>query len=390
MADPVVDFGAMQKHKARVVKTLTSGVRSLLRRQEVEQLNGRARIVGPGELSVRNSEGGTKVRFSDLIIATGSVEASMPNVSLDGECVVSSRRALEFKSVPDRMVVVGAGYIGLELGSVYARLGSSIVVVEIMDRVVPEMDREMAETAGKLLGEQGLDIRLGCRVTEVVRSNGGATVHYVSRDGEERIETDRVLVAVGRRPAIRKLGLGRIGLAPDKRGFIPVDAGMRTGVPHVYAIGDVVPTPMLAHVAMDEGAVAAERIAGRRSSMQYHAVPSVVYTAPELASVGLQEEEAAERGKIKVGRFPFRGNGRARARDDLEGWVKVIADADTDVILGVHCVGPDAGHLIHEAVVAMEYGGYAEDLALAIHSHPTLSEAFKEAALAVHGRALHI
>lgn len=386
-----VDFTAMQKHKAKTVKMLTGGVRSLLKKHKVKVHEGEARFVGPGKVEVTAADGQTTVlEAANVIIAAGSVEVELPPVPFDGDRVVSSRGALDFADVPKRLVVVGGGYIGLELGSVYNRLGSDVVVLEMMDRILPEMDAELAATAKKLFSDQGLSIHVGARVTGVDLSGEGATVRCAVGKDEVEIETDRVLVSIGRKPATAGLNLEAVGLETDERGFITVDHGMRTGIPGLYAIGDVVSTPMLAHVAMDEGVVAAECIAGQVAAMEYHAIPAVVFTHPELASVGLKEDEAEMRGEIKVGRFPFRGNGRARARNDIEGWVKIIADAETDEILGVHCVGPDAGHLIHEAVVAMGYHGYAEDLGLTVHAHPTLSEAFKEAALAVDGRALHI
>jgi len=386
-----VDFAAMQRHKAKTVKMLTGGVRSLLKKHKVQIYEGEARFAGPGKVDITDDEGNiTALEAANIIIATGSVEVELPPVPFDGDRIVSARGALDFDDVPKRLVVVGGGYIGLELGSVYNRLGSDVVVLEMMDRILPEMDTELATTAQKLFSDQGLSIHVGARVTGVDLSDGGATVRCAVGEDEVEIETDRVLVSIGRKPATAGLNLEAVGLETDERGFITVDHGMRTGVSGLYAIGDVVSTPMLAHVAMDEGMVAAECIAGRVAAMEYHAIPAVVFTHPELASVGLKEDEAEMRGEIKVGRFPFRGNGRARAKNDVEGWVKIIADAETDEILGVHCVGPDAGHLIHEAVVAMGYNGYAEDLGLVVHAHPTLSEAFKEAALAVGGRALHI
>ena len=387
-----VDFATMQRYKYQVVKALTTGVRGLLKRHGVKQLDGTARFMAPGVLDVQSpKEPSLTVCVDNVIIATGSVPLALPGVPFDDNVVISSRRALELETVPDRLVVIGAGYIGLELASVYSRLGTEVVVLEMMDRVLPDMDAEVAALAHKLLGQQGLDIRLGARVIAVDVEGDSARVRYSVKDGEAAVEAPFVLVSVGRCPATDGLGLDVVGLEVDDLGFIMVDHGMRTGVPGIYAIGDIITSPMLAHVAMDEGIVAAECIAGRAAAMEYDAIPAVVFTHPELASVGLHEDEAELRGhNLKVGRFPFRGNGRARARDDMEGWVKVIADADTDVILGVHCVGPEAGHLIHEAVVAMGYGGYAEDLAVTVHAHPTLSEAFKEAALAVDGRPLHI
>ena len=387
-----VDYPRMQAHKKKTVQMLTRGVAGLLRRAEVDVIEGTGRLAGPGTVNVELSAGGTQVvRADNIIIATGSVPAAVPSIPFDGKLVVSSREALDFAEIPGQLVVVGAGYIGLELGSVYARLGSKVIVLEMLDSALPEMDAELAAAAAEMLAQQGLAFELGAKVTTVELEDQKAIVRYELEGTERWITADKVLVAVGRRPCIDGLGLDTVGLQVDERGFLPVDDGMRTAVEGIYAIGDVVPTPMLAHVASDEGVVAAERIAGQRSVMHYEAIPAVVYTHPELASVGLKEEEAVEKGfTIKVGRFPFRGNGRARALNDVEGWVKVIADAETDKLLGVHCIGPEAGHLIHEAVVAMSYGGYAEDLALAVHAHPTLSEAFKEAALAVDGRALHI
>ncbi|NKB90204.1 MAG: dihydrolipoyl dehydrogenase [Acidobacteria bacterium] len=387
-----VDFVAMQKHKAKTVKMLTGGVRSLLKKHKVKVFEGEGRFAGPGQVDVTLAGGdAVSLTAANVIVAAGSTEAQLPPVPFDGDRIVSSRGALDFETVPDRMVVVGGGYIGLELGSVYNRLGSDVVVVEMMDRILPEMDAELADTAQKLFSAQGIDIRTGARVTGANATDDGVTVSFDVGGEAQEIEADKVLVSIGRKPATADLNLGSIGLDTDDRGFITVDHGMRTGVPGVYAIGDVVSTPMLAHVAMDEGVVAAECIAGESAAMEYDAIPAVVFTHPELASVGIRESDAELAGReVKVGRFPFRGNGRARARNDVEGWVKIIADAETDEILGAHCIGPEAGHLIHEVVVAMGYKGYAEDLALAVHAHPTLSEAFKEAALAVEGRPLHI
>ncbi|MFQ5742559.1 MAG: dihydrolipoyl dehydrogenase [Acidobacteriota bacterium] len=387
-----VDFARMQAHKSRVVQTLTRGVSGLLRRQGVELIEGTASFAAPGRVEIELAAGGQRmVRAGQVIIATGSTAAALTGVAIDGERVVSSRDALAFEEIPERLIVIGAGYIGLELGSVYARLGSRVVVLEMMDRVLPEMDEEVAATAARLLTEQGLDIRLGAKVRDIEVEESQAIVRYEHQGKDRWLTAERVLMAVGRRPYLDGLGLEAVGLEVDERGFLGVDGSMRTAVKGVLAIGDVVATPMLAHVAMDEGVVAAETIAGQASVMEYDAIPAVVYMHPELASVGLKEEEARDKGfSVAVGKFPFRGNGRARARGEVEGWVKIIADTETDALLGVHCVGPEAGHLIHEAVVAMGYRGYAEDLALTVHAHPTLSEAFKEAALAVAGRSLHI
>ncbi len=392
VGDVSVDFGRMQAKKKKTVQILTRGVAGLLRKGGIELVEGSGRFVEPGVVEVELSAGGTRtLRAANVIIATGSVPAAIPSIPFDGDKVVSSREALDFDAIPEQLVVVGAGYIGLEMGSVYSRLGSRVVVLEMMDTILPEMDQEMASTAEGLLAEQGLAFQLGARVTAVDLEEKKAIVRYDLQGDDRWITADKVLVSIGRKPFVDGLGLEAAGLSVDERGFIAVDDGMRTSVPGIYAIGDVVPTPMLAHVAMDEGVVAAERIAGQESIMHYDAIPAVVFTHPELASVGLKESEALERGHtLRIGRFPYRGIGRARARDDVEGWVKMITDAETDKLLGVHCVGAEAGHIIHEAVVAMAYGGYAEDIALTVHAHPTLSEAMKEAALAVDERALHI
>ncbi len=387
-----VDFLRMQAAKQKVVTMLTRGVAGLLRKGGIDLVEGAGRLTGPGVVEVDLDGGGTQVvQAENVIIATGSVAMEIPSLPFDGDKVVSSREALEFEEVPDQFVVVGAGYIGLELGSVYCRLGSRVVVLEMMDRVLPEMDEELAATASDLFAGQGMAFQLGAKVTSVELEEKKVIVRYELEGSQRWITADKVLVAAGRLPFVGGLGLEAVGLELDERGFIPVDEGMRTAVEGIYAIGDVVPTPMLAHVAMDEGVVAAERIAGQRSVMHYNAIPAVVFTHPEIASVGLTEQEAIDKGHtVRVGRFPFRGIGRARARGDVEGWVKMIADAGSDKLLGVHCIGAEAGHLIHEAVVTMAYGGSAEDIALTVHAHPTLSEAMKEAALAVDGRPLHI
>ena len=371
---------------------LTRGVAGLLRKGGIELIEGAGRFAEPGVVEVELSGGGTQtVRAASTVIATGSIATEIPSIPFDGERVVSSREALDFDDIPEQLVVVGAGYIGLEMGSVYARLGSKVVVLEMLDRVLPEMDEDLGSAAEDLFAEQGLAFQLGARVNAVDEEDGQAVVRYELEGDERWIAADKVLIAVGRRPYVEGLGIDAVGLELDERGYIPVDEALRTTVDGIYAIGDVVPTPMLAHVAMDEGVVAAERIAGQSSVMHYNAIPAVVFTHPEIASVGLTEQQARDQGHtVRIGRFPFRGIGRARARNDVEGWVKMVTDADTDKLLGVHCIGAEAGHLIHEAVVVMSYGGYAEDIALTVHAHPTLSEAMKEAALAVDGRPLHI
>ncbi len=351
-----VDYPRMQAQKNKTVQILTRGVAGLLKKGGVDLLEGPGRFAGPGVMEVQLTDGATQVvRADNVIIATGSVPAEIPTVPFDGDKVVSSREALDFEQIPEQLVVVGGGYIGLEMSSVYSRLGSRVVVLEMMDTILPEMDAEVASTAEKLLSAQGLAFQLGARVNGVNIEEGKAVVRYEAQGAEQWITADKVLVATGRKPFVYGLGLESIGLSVDERGFITVDDGMRTAAEGVYAIGDVVPTPMLAHVAMDEGMVASERIAGQESVMHYNAIPAVVYTHPELASVGLKEQEARDQGHtLRVGRFPYRGIGRARARADVEGWVKMIADADTDKLLGVHCVGAEAGHIIHDRAAINE------------------------------------
>src|SRR5690606_24389566 len=394
VADDVgLDLGAMQERRRTVVKQNTDGVAYLFRKHGITRYAGTGKLTGARQVSVTAASGEvTELVAEHVILATGSTVATLPGVELDGETVVSSTEALEFGEVPQRLVVIGAGVIGLELGSVWSRLGAKVTVLEYLDRILPGMDLETAREALKLLKRQGLEFQLGARVTGVkVSGKDGRRKATVEVEGAEPLEADKVLVAVGRKPNSVGLGLEEAGVSLDERGRVIVDAGFATNLPGVYAIGDLVAGPMLAHKASEDGVALVERLAGHAASVDYGLVPAVVYTEPEVASVGRTEEELKEAGvRYRKGSFPFSANGRARSLGMTDGKVKLLADEATDRILGVHIVGPRAGDLIAEAVAAMTFGASSEDLAATIHAHPTLSEALKEAALGALGRALHV
>jgi len=386
-----LDLKAMMARKDKVVEQLTGGIEFLFKKNKVEYLKGTGAITAPGEVTV---DGKTKLATKRILIATGSDVMPLPGVEIDEKQIVSSTGALELKSVPKSMVVVGAGYIGLEMGSVWSRLGAKVTVVEFLDRICPGMDGETAKMLQRLLSRQGLDFKLGSKVTSAKANKSSVTLTVEpAKDGgkAETLKADIVLVAIGRRPYTEGLGLEALGVNKDNRGFIQVDKDFQTNVEGIYAIGDAIPGPMLAHKAEEEGIAAVEIMAGQHGHVNYATVPGVVYTWPEVATVGKTEEELKEAGvEYKTGKFPFTANSRAKANDDTDGFVKILADAKTDWVLGAHIIGPDAGTLIHEAVMAMEFGGAAEDIARAFHAHPTLNEAVKEAALAVDGRPIHI
>jgi dihydrolipoamide dehydrogenase len=330
------------------------------------------------------------VHADRVLIATGSAPIALPKLPFDGERIISSTEALTLQRVPRRLLVVGGGAIGLEMGSVWSRLGAEVLVVEMLDRLVPGMDTSLAKALKKSLEKQGLSFRLGTQVVHAERANDAVNVSLESAGKQASESFDVVLVAVGRRPYTEALGVQEVGVTLDERGRIPVDQRFETNVPGIFAIGDVIPGPMLAHKAEEEGIAAVENMAGLPGHVSYDAIPSIVYTSPELAAVGLTEEEATRRGhEVRVGAFPFLANGRARCMNDVEGSVRILADAKTDRILGVHILGPHASDLIAEAAVAMEFSASAEDLARCVHAHATLAEAVKEAALAVDGRAIH-
>jgi dihydrolipoamide dehydrogenase len=382
-----LDLEKMLQRKDRVVKTLTGGVASLFRKNKVTRYEGHARFEAPGRVVVENSDRSTTIEAKHVIIATGSVTATLPGVELDGDRIGSSTEALSYPEVPEHLIVIGAGYIGLEMGSVWRRLGARVTVLEYLDRILPGMDNEIAAEAEKLFAKQGFEFRLGSRVT-AVRVEGKQCV--VEIDGADAVKGDRVLVAVGRKPNTDGLGLEVVGIEVDRRGCVPVDEHYATSVAGTYAIGDVIAGPMLAHKAEEEGIACVEHIATGYGHVNYDAIPGVCYTHPEVASVGKTEEQLTEAGiAFRKGKFPFRANGRARALGQVDGFVKLLADAKTDRLLGVHIIGPRAGDLIAEAAVAIEFGASAEDVARTSHAHPTLAEAIKEAAFDVDGRVIH-
>jgi len=384
-----LDLARMQARKAEVVSANVKGVEFLFKKNKVAWLKGAGRIVAPGKVAVD----GTEYAAKHIVIATGSESMPLSGVEVDEQRIVTSTGALELAAVPKRLVVIGGGFIGLEIGSIWRRLGAEVTVVEFLDRLVPGMDGEVAKALERLLGKQGLKFRLRTRVTGAVAGSDGVTltVEPASGGAAEQLTADVVLLAIGRRSFTEGLGLAEAGVERDERGRVRIDARFATSVPGIYAIGDVVAGPMLAHKAEDEGVALAEMLAGQAGHVNYGVIPGVVYTWPEVASVGQTEEQLKAAGiAYTVGKFPFTANGRARAMGATEGFVKILADARTDRILGAHIIGPDAGTLIAELATAMEFGASAEDVARTCHAHPTLNEAVKEAALAVAGRALHI
>jgi dihydrolipoamide dehydrogenase len=389
-----LDLAAMMTRKGKVVSQLTGGIEGLFKKNKVAYFKGTGRFVDATTIEVALNDGGTEtIKTRETIIATGSTHVDLPGVEIDEKRIVSSTGALEFEKVPGRLVVIGGGVIGLELGSVWSRLGSAVTVVEFMDRITPEMDGEVSKQFQRILGRQGLKFRLSTKVTgadtsgEVIK----LTVEPAKGGDAETIEADAVLVAIGRKPYTEGLGLEAVGIETGPRGRIEVDDHFRTNVPSIRAIGDVIKGPMLAHKAEEEGVIVAEMIAGQSGHIDYNLIPGVIYTWPEVASVGRTEEQLKAEGiAYKPGKFPFSANSRARAVGETDGFVKILADAETDRILGAHIIGPDAGTLISELVLAMEFKASAEDIARTSHAHPTLEEAVKEAALAVDGRTLNM
>ncbi|HUI20327.1 MAG TPA: dihydrolipoyl dehydrogenase [Methylocella sp.] len=389
---PELDLAAMMKHKDDTVAANVNGVGFLFKKNKIESFHGTGTIKALGEVEVTAADGSTqKLETKKIVIATGSDVVNLPGIEIDEKRIVSSTGALSLGKVPGKLLIVGAGVIGLELGSVWGRLGAEVTVVEVMDRILPGTDGEVAKQFQRILEKQGFRFHLGHKVTKIDKAKPDLAVSVESSGGETSLLTaDVVLVAIGRRPVTAGLGLEPLGVATD-RGRIVIDENFATNVPGIYAIGDVVRGPMLAHKAEDEGIAVAEIIAGQHGHVNYEAIASVVYTMPEIATVGACEEDLkAQRIAYRVGKFPFTANGRARAMRHTEGFVKILADAATDRVLGVHIMGMGAGELIAEACVLIEFGGSAEDLARTCHAHPTLSEAVREAALAVDKRAIHI
>lgn len=383
-----LDLGKMLKNKDRVVRALTGGIDSLLKKNKITRYLGRGRITGTGQVTVTNGKNETELSADHILIATGSEPTTLPGIELDGDRIGSSTEALAYSEVPGHLVVIGAGAIGLEMATVWRRLGASVTILEYLDRILPGMDSDIAAEALKVFKKQGLNFQLGCKVTGATTDGKSCTVEI---EGAKPITCDRVLVAVGRKPNTAGLGLEMVGVEIDKRGFVVVDDHFATSAEGIFALGDVIGGAMLAHKAEEEGVACVERIVNGYGHVNYNTIPSVVYTSPEIASVGKTEDQLKEAGiAYRKGEFPFIANGRARAVGQTDGRVKILADEKTDRILGVHIIGPHAGDLIAEAAVAMEFGASSEDLARCCHAHPTLAEAVKEASLAVDGRALHM
>ncbi|MCH9806498.1 MAG: dihydrolipoyl dehydrogenase [Alphaproteobacteria bacterium] len=392
---PKLDLEKMLAYKAEGIKGNVDGIAFLMKKNKIDTYHGTGKIVAAGKVQVTPENGGeaSELETKSILIATGSDVAQLPGIEIDEKQVVSSTGALDLPDVPKKMLVVGAGVIGLELGSVWRRLGSEVHVVEFLDRIIPGMDLDVAKNFQKILSKQGMTFQLGSKVTGLRKDESGCSVTIEPAAGgeSEEVFADVVLVAIGRTPYTDGLGLEDVGVAIDNRRRVVVDDHFQTNVPGIYAIGDVIAGPMLAHKAEDEGVAVAEILAGQSGHVNYDVIPGVIYTAPEVASVGKTEEELKEAGiKYKAGKFPFMANGRAKVNRATDGFVKVLADAETDRVLGVHMIGPHVGELIAEAAVIMEFGGSAEDLARTCHAHPTLTEAVKEAALAVDKRPIHM
>ncbi|GAB4071634.1 dihydrolipoyl dehydrogenase [Ancylobacter sonchi] len=391
---PKLDLPALLGFKDKAVDGNTKGVAFLMKKNKIDTYHGTASIPAPGKVDVALADGGQQTLESKaIVIATGSDVAKLPGIEIDEQRIVSSTGAIALDKVPGKLIVVGAGVIGLELGSVWRRLGAEVTVVEFLDRILPGMDGEVAKSFQRILEKQGVGFKLGAKVTGVDTSGATLKVSIEPAAGGEAqsLEADVVLVAIGRVAYTEGLGLEALGVEKDKRGRVVTDHYFRTSVPGIFAIGDAIAGPMLAHKAEDEGVAIAELLAGQAGHVNYDVIPGVVYTTPEVAAVGKTEEELKAAGiDYKVGKFPFLANGRAKANDQTEGFVKILADAATDKVLGAHIIGVEAGEMIHECAVLMEFGGSSEDLARTCHAHPTRSEAVKEAAMAVEKRAIHM
>ena len=390
--DAAMDVPTMLARKNKIVDQLTGGIAGLFKHNGVTTISGTGKVLSGARVEVTDKDGKVQViTASNVIIAAGSLPVNIPPAPIDNKYIIDSTGALELTEVPARLGVIGAGVIGLELGSVWGRLGSEVVVLEALDEFLPLMDVQIVKEAAKIFKKQGLDIRLGTRVTKAKVKDGAVVVTYSTSSGEQVETFDKLIVAVGRKPRSEELFAPDSGITLDERGFIFVNDYCETEAPHVFAVGDVVRGPMLAHKGSEEGVMVAERIAGKKTQMNYDCIPSVIYTHPEVAAVGKTEQELKADGTpYRSGVFPFAASGRALAANDAEGMVKLLAHADNDRILGCHIVGPSAADLVQQVVIAMEFGGSAEDLALTVFAHPTLSEAVHEAALAVDGHAIHI
>ena len=391
---PELDLKAMMKHKSGVVDANTQGIKFLFKKNKIDHIVGTGTVKSADTVEVKDAKGKTQsLKTRSVVIATGSEVTPLPGVEIDEKQIVSSTGALELSKVPKKMAIIGGGVIGLELGAVWGRLGAEVTVIEYLDTILPGMDKEISKEALKSFKKQGMTFKLGTKVTGAKASKSGVKLEVEPAKGgdSETIDADIVLVAIGRRPYTKGLGLEDVGVKTSDRGVVEVNGNFETSVPGIYAIGDVIPGPMLAHKAEDEGVVLAEILAGESGHINYDAIPSVVYTFPEIAAIGKTEEVLKAEGiAYKVGKFPYMANGRARAMNANEGFVKILADKKTDRVLGCHIFGAEAGTLIAEIALGMEFGASAEDIARTCHAHPTLNEVVKEAALNVDGRALHI
>ncbi len=387
-----LNLDKMMKSKDKAVTVLTKGVEFLLKKNKVTYFKGHGSFKSNNEILIKDDQKKeTIIQTEKTVIATGSVPVSLPGVEIDEKIIVSSTGALKLETVPDKMVIVGGGYIGLEMGSVWSRLGAKVEVIEFLDHITPGMDKEISSEFMKILKKQGMKFNMQNKVETIKKNNSGAVVSTTDKDGSKNnFECDVVLISVGRKPNTEGLNLKNAGVSLDEKNRIKTDKKFKTNVENIYAIGDVIVGPMLAHKAEDEGIAVAENIVGQSGHVNYDTIPGVVYTSPEVASIGKTEEQLKESNKsYKVGKFSFMANSRAKAIDDAEGFVKILADAQTDKVLGAHIIGPHAGELIAEIGVAMEFGASAEDIARTCHAHPTFSEAVKEAALSVDKRAIH-
>ena len=390
--DVKLNLDKMMKNKEKAVSILTKGVEFLFKKNKVTYLKGFGSFVSDKKISVKGEDGKKKeIEAKNIIIATGSEAMPMPNVEFDEKTIVSSTGALSLKEVPKSLVVVGGGYIGLEMGSVWSRLGAEVNVIEFLDHITPGMDREISEEFMKILKKQNIKFHLNRKVTSIKKTNNGVQISTSDKNGDTKeFNCDVALISIGRKPFTSNLNLSSAGVKSDEKGRIKIDKKFQTSSKNIYAIGDVIDGPMLAHKAEEEGIAVAEIIAGQSGHVNYDLIPGVIYTTPEVASIGLTEEQLKEKNKsYKIGKFPFMANSRAKAIDEPEGFVKILADKDTDKVLGVHMIGPHVGEMIAEMAVAMEFGASSEDIARTCHAHPTFSEAIKEAALSVEKRQIH-
>ena len=387
-----IDISKMMQHKKKSVDTLTKGVEFLFKKNKVTYFKGHGSFLDTNSIEIKLNDGTKKsIKGKNIVVATGSSVLSLPNITIDEKVIVSSTGALSLPKIPKKLIVIGGGYIGLEMGSVWSRLGSQVEVIEYLDHITPGMDKEISDSFLKILKKQGLKFHLSTKVNSVKKNSNGAIVEATSKEGDiKKFDADVVLMSVGRKPNTNGLNLKKIGIELDDKGRIKTGKNFDTNIPNIFAIGDVISGPMLAHKAEEEGIAVAEYLAGKYGHVNYDVIPGVVYTSPEVAYVGKTEEELKlKKISYNVGKFPFLANSRAKINDEADGFVKILADKTTDKILGVHMIGPDVGNMIAEMALAMEFGASAEDVARTCHAHPTLTEAIKEAALAVDKRPIH-